>query len=273
MTSSPSPAPRASPTSRKTSPPRTYTSTPPTSPRSPRPQPACRRTLRPGRDADRRNLTDATQPDRHHHRARPSSAATLGRLLEWIVGQRLSYSVGFTLPNTIVHELAKVSRAIVAAGLRCRGRAPRGRVGARGERAAGPIPVAQGHASDRPQGTPAPRCAAAPVRRRRTPADRVRHQHPAERATPPTRRPGTTPPPPGPRRGSHPRREGHRPEPTCPCTSWIRTGSGAPSSPWPANSPTGPELSRPATRRAYCACWRPAVCPERLQHGAWPLPQ
>ena len=39
---------------------------------------------------------------------RIDSAGCTHDLLEWIVGQRLSYSVGFTLPDTIVDELAKV---------------------------------------------------------------------------------------------------------------------------------------------------------------------
>ena len=56
---------------------------------------------------------------------------------------------------------------------------------------------------------PAPRRAAAAHRRRRAPADRVRHQHRTRRA-PATRRPRTAPPPPRPRRGPHPRRQGHR---------------------------------------------------------------
>jgi hypothetical protein len=39
---------------------------------------------------------------------RIDSAGCTHDLLDWIVGQRLSYSVGFTLPDTIVDELAKV---------------------------------------------------------------------------------------------------------------------------------------------------------------------
>jgi hypothetical protein len=39
---------------------------------------------------------------------RADSAGATHELLDWIVGQRLSYSVGFTLPDTILDELAKV---------------------------------------------------------------------------------------------------------------------------------------------------------------------
>jgi DDE family transposase len=39
---------------------------------------------------------------------RIDSAGCTHQLLDWIVGQRLSYSVGFTLPETIVDELAKI---------------------------------------------------------------------------------------------------------------------------------------------------------------------
>jgi hypothetical protein len=39
---------------------------------------------------------------------RADSAGATHELLEWIVGQRLSYSVGFTLPEHIVDELAKI---------------------------------------------------------------------------------------------------------------------------------------------------------------------
>src|SRR5919112_3056559 len=39
---------------------------------------------------------------------RSDSAGCTHELLDWLVGQRLSYSVGFTLPDSIVDELAKV---------------------------------------------------------------------------------------------------------------------------------------------------------------------
>ena len=103
--------------------------------------------------------------------------------------------------------------------------------------------LADRDAGDRPQGAPAPRRAAAADRPRRAPLHRVRHQHPPRRPRPPARRPRTAPPPPRPRRGPHPRREGHRADATCRCTSWTRTGSGAPSSRWPARSPPGRRCS------------------------------
>jgi hypothetical protein len=39
---------------------------------------------------------------------RADAAGATHELLNWLVGQRLSYSVGFTLPDTITEELAKV---------------------------------------------------------------------------------------------------------------------------------------------------------------------
>ena len=36
------------------------------------------------------------------------AAGCTHELLDWLVGQRLSYSVGFTLPDTITDELAKI---------------------------------------------------------------------------------------------------------------------------------------------------------------------
>ena len=62
-------------------------------------------------------------------------------------------------------------------------------------------------AGHRPQGTPPPRRAAAVHRHRRPPVHLLRHQHQARAA----RRPGTTPPAPGPVRGPDPLRQGHRP--------------------------------------------------------------
>jgi hypothetical protein len=45
---------------------------------------------------------------------RIDSAGCTHELLEWIVGQRLSYSVGFTLPDMILDELALVPAAMIA---------------------------------------------------------------------------------------------------------------------------------------------------------------
>jgi Transposase DDE domain group 1 len=39
---------------------------------------------------------------------RSDAAGATHELLDWLVGQRLSYSVGFTLPDTITNELAKI---------------------------------------------------------------------------------------------------------------------------------------------------------------------
>ena len=65
---------------------------------------------------------------------------------------------------------------------------------------------------------------------------------PAPAAPPPARRPRTAAPPPRPRRGPHPRREGHRAAQPAAARASTRTGSGAPSSRWPASSPPGPRL-------------------------------
>ena len=39
---------------------------------------------------------------------RADAAGCTHELLDWLVGQRLSYSVGFTLPDTITDELAAI---------------------------------------------------------------------------------------------------------------------------------------------------------------------
>lgn len=81
------------------------------------------------------------------------------------------------------------------------------------------------------QGTPTPRRPTPADRPRRAPADRLRHQHPPR----PTGRPGTAPPPPGPRRGPHPHQQGHRPGQPAPCTASPKTRSGSRSSRSPSN--------------------------------------
>ena len=107
-----------------------------------------------------------------------------------------------------------------------------------------PHRLARRDAGHRPQGTPAPRRAAAVHRPRRPPVHLLRHQHP---------RPGSsltwncgTAAGPAARTGSAaPRTPACA---TCRCTATTRTRSGARSSPWPANSSPGPRCS-PCTAR------------------------
>ena len=127
----------------------------------------------------------------------------------WLTRRRLSYSVGFSLPGdlaSIQQTLAAIPAAAWTAGLRRRRPAPSRRVGRRGHRPVRPLRLAARDAGDRAQGTPAPRRAAADHRRRRHADHRLRHQHQPRTAG----RPGAAAPPPGPRRGPHPLREGHR---------------------------------------------------------------
>ena len=96
---------------------------------------------------------------------------------------------------------------------------------------------------------PAPRRAAAADRPRRAPATPRSPPTPApaaRTANSPTSNCATAAAP-APRTASAPRRTPGCA--TCPCTSWTRTGSGAPSSRWPARSPPGPRCSpSPSTR-------------------------
>ena len=76
-----------------------------------------------------------------------------------------------------------------------------------------PVGLAGRYPADPAQGTPPPGRATAVHRRRRAPGHRVSHQQQRRRA----RRPGAAPPPPRPRRGPHPRGQGHRAaQPTLP---------------------------------------------------------
>ena len=148
----------------------------------------------------------------------------------------------------------------------------RRRLGLRGHRAARPGPLARRDAGDRAQGTAAPRRAAADHRRRRAPAHRLCHQHPAGRPGSSARRPRTAPPPPGPRRGPHPLRQGHRAAQTCRCTTWPRTASGAPWSPWPASSPPGHNYSPSPSTQPAAGNPNGSGCGSSPSPDAWPAP-
>jgi hypothetical protein len=140
---------------------------------------------------------------------RADAAGATHGFLSWLAGQRLSYSVGFTLPTDFTGALTTIPAHVWAPAYDGDGdgRVRDGGPGRRGDRAAGPDRPADRDAGDRAEGTPAPRRAAAAHRRRRTPDHRVRHQHRPRAAG----RPGAAAPPPGPLRGPDPRREGHRP--------------------------------------------------------------
>jgi hypothetical protein len=173
---------------------------------------------------------------------RADSAGATHELLNWLVGQRLSYSVGFTLSESILDELARIPESawqsaydadgeprpgawvLEVTGLLDLSRWPAGmRVIIRRER---PHPGAQprltdpdGHrltafATNTRPGGPGRQLADLELRHRRRARARTGSAAP--------RTPGCA---------------------TCPCTSWTRTGSGAPSSLWPANSLHGHRCS------------------------------
>jgi hypothetical protein len=212
---------------------------------------------------------------------RIDSAGCTHELLNWIVAQRLSYSVGFTLPDHIVTELDLVPEQAWQPAYDADGEP---RHGAWVLEVTGLLDLSgwpPGMRVTRPQGAPTPRRATAAHRRRRPPAHRVRHQHPTRRARPPTRRPGTTPPPPSTRRGPHPMRERHRPGQPAP----TRTGPepdlvrhrraglrahrlGTAARP---RRPPGPPLGTQATTAAAVLPAR-APGPHRTPHRPTPTP-
>jgi hypothetical protein len=137
---------------------------------------------------------------------RTDAAGATHELLNWLTRQRLSYSVGFTLPDSFAATLALIPRPGVDPGLRRRQTDPRRGLGRRRDRPAEPVVLAEGDAGDRAQGTAAPRRATAPDRHRRTPHHRVRDQHTTGTAG----RPRAAAPPPSPLRRPHPQRQRHR---------------------------------------------------------------
>lgn len=170
---------------------------------------------------------------------RADAAGCTHEFLEWVVGQQLSYSVGFILPTAFADQLVKISVSAWTAaydsdGSVCNGAwdaeatglldlssCPKGvRVIVRKER---PHPGAQLHLTDvdghrirptPPPAGPAPNC---PTWNHSTAAGH------------------------GPKTGSVARRTpGHA---TCPCTTSTRTASGSPSAPWPATCSPRPRCS------------------------------
>lgn len=122
---------------------------------------------------------------------RTDSAGTTHEFLDWLHARRLSYSVGFTLPDDAVERLARIPRPGVDTRLRRRPQTPGWSLGGRGHRRAGPHRVATRDAGHRPQGTTPPRSPVAVHRCRWPPTDRLRHQHHSQTA----RRSGAAPPP------------------------------------------------------------------------------
>lgn len=98
---------------------------------------------------------------------RADGAGPTRKLVQWLATERLSYPVGFVLPDNTPACCGTSTR-------RVRGRPPTTPSvtgpGGRADRAARPDPMAGRDARDRPQGTPPPR-SPAPLRRRR------RHAH------------------------------------------------------------------------------------------------
>ena len=127
-------------------------------------------------------------------------------LIEYLTKRRLSYSVGFSLTDTMGQRPRSGPGAGLDPGLRFRWAGPRRGLGHRDHRPARPVHMAERHARDRPQGAPASGCAVAIHRPRRPTPDRVRDEHPP-RATP---RSGAAAPATGPVRGPDPSSESHR---------------------------------------------------------------
>lgn len=109
---------------------------------------------------------------------RADSAGATHELLDWITGQRLSYSVGVHPARHRPRRAQRAPSTGLAAGLQRRRRTTRGRRGRRAHRATRPDPLANRDAGHRAPRTPAPGRATAPDRRRRQPDHRLRHQHP-----------------------------------------------------------------------------------------------
>ncbi len=132
-------------------------------------------------------------------------------LIDWLTRRRLAYSVGFSLPG----DLAAIQKALTAVPVTAWTPAydadRQVRPGAWVAEVTGLFDLTGWPPGMRlivRKETAAPRCAAADHRPRRAPDHRLRHQHHPWTA----RRPRAPAPPPGPRRGPHPLRQGHRPD-------------------------------------------------------------
>lgn len=94
------------------------------------------------------------------------------------------YATGFTLPETIVGESARIPEKAWQIAYDAEGEPRPGACALEVTGSAGTAVNAAGNAGDCAQGTPAPAYAAAPDRHRRTPADRIRHHHHGQAAPP-----------------------------------------------------------------------------------------
>ena len=108
---------------------------------------------------------------------RTDSAGCTHKVLTWMSGQRLSYSVGFPLPHNASDLLELIPADVWTPAYDAHDEI---RDGAWVAELTGLLDMSKwpaGDARDRPQGTAPPRRAAADHRRRRTPSHRVRDQH------------------------------------------------------------------------------------------------
>jgi hypothetical protein len=101
---------------------------------------------------------------------RADSGGGTHEFLNWLTrpGQRLAYSVGFTITDDIAEAIGKIPAAAWTPAYDAAG----------GHRHAEPVLLAQGHAADRAERTTAPRRATAVHRHRRAPSYLLRHRRP-----------------------------------------------------------------------------------------------
>ncbi len=181
---------------------------------------------------------------------RADAAGCTHATVAWLHAQRLSYSVGFTLPEHAPDLVALIPDTVWTPAYDSSGEV---RPGAWVAELTSLLDLSgwpPGPACDRPQGTAPSRGAAPAHRRRRAPADRVRDQHQGGRARHPAARPRAAAPPPGPRRGPDPLREGHRPDE--PAAARLRAE---------------PDLVRPGRPRRRPARLDPAPRPDRARRS------
>src|ERR1035437_2191594 len=134
---------------------------------------------------------------------RTDGAGGTHTLIEYLTKRSLSYSIGFTLTETMVDQTGLIPRDVWPPAYDSDRQIPPSRMGRRADRAPRPDRLACGNAGDCRQGTTPPRRPVAIHRHRRAATDRVRHQH-----TPRTvARSRTAAPPPRPLRGPDPQRE------------------------------------------------------------------
>ena len=126
--------------------------------------------------------------------------------IEFLARRRVSYSVGFPLPDHTPQIYDTIPEAAWTPAYNTDGEPREGADVAETRRPAGPDRLAQGDAGDHAPRAAPPGRPAALRGRGRLPAHRLRHQHKSGAA----RRPRGPPPATGPLRGPHPLRERHR---------------------------------------------------------------